>query len=87
MLGHAHQLARPPVDTLLDQREEDGLLAVEVPVDGALCQAGRGGQVLYARGAVAALGEHLGGGVEQPFARRPALLAVPSVGLRHAHAG
>ena len=52
VLGHAHQLARPPVDALLDQREEDVLLAVEVPVDGALGQARRGGDVLHAGGSV-----------------------------------
>ena len=64
-----------PLGGLVGQGLHDVLLVGEVQVEGAVAGAGPLGDVVDARGWVAALGERLPGRVEQPFARARALRA------------
>ena len=54
-----------PVDPLLEQRGEQFLLALEVPVEGALGESRPRHDLVHRRGLVAALGEHLRSAVQK----------------------
>ena len=78
-LGETHQLACRTVDALLEQRDEELELAVEVPVDRPARQARAPGDRLQ-RGAFIATFAQLGkGGVEQSLPGRAAELGVAAV--------
>src|SRR4051812_10884768 len=66
-----------PLHPLVEQREQDGGLRVEVPVDPGADDPGRRADVGHADGVEAALGDQLGGRAQDPL---------PPVGVAGAHA-
>src|SRR3954447_14487568 len=69
------RLAHATVDAFLEQREEEVVVAVEVPVDGALREAGARGDLLDRRRLKALLGEDLRCRLEELLASVAALRA------------